>query len=121
MSKQVVLEFPIELPDEDLHDPEILKKGKKAIVLELLRKGVISQDSAAEMLEIDRHALFDLMSEHNIPGIDTTGQELRPDLSKTEDPTLATSGTWKELLDCETFEREVYESRQRHIRPEVRI
>ena len=29
-------------------------------------------------------------------------------------------GAWKELLDCEQFEKDVYESRLTHPRPEVR-
>ena len=50
MSKQVVLEFSAELPDESLSDPAVLDKGKTAIVIELLRKGTISQGRAAEFL-----------------------------------------------------------------------
>lgn len=34
-----------------------------------------------------------------------------------EDPTTATAGAWKGLIDCQTFEREVYESRLRRTRP----
>jgi predicted DNA-binding antitoxin AbrB/MazE fold protein len=36
------------------------------------------------------------------------------------DPIAATSGAWKDLLDCEQFERDVYESRLIQTRPEVR-
>jgi predicted DNA-binding antitoxin AbrB/MazE fold protein len=35
------------------------------------------------------------------------------------DPIAATSGAWKDLLDCEQFERDVYESRLIQTRPEV--
>lgn len=89
MSKQVVLEFPVELPDEGLQDPEVLGKGKTAIVLELLRKGTISQGRAAELLEVDRHTLFDLMAQANIPGIAMADEKLRQELSKP----LGTAGT----------------------------
>ncbi|MEK7289258.1 MAG: UPF0175 family protein [Planctomycetota bacterium] len=41
-------------------------KGKEAVVLELLRKGKISQGKASELLEVDRHDLFDLMAKHDI-------------------------------------------------------
>jgi predicted DNA-binding antitoxin AbrB/MazE fold protein len=35
------------------------------------------------------------------------------------DPIAATSGAWKDLLDCDQFERDVYESRLTQTRPEV--
>lgn len=50
------------MPEKGLKDKEALLKGKAIIVLELLRKGEISQGKAAELLEIDRNALFDLMA-----------------------------------------------------------
>ena len=82
MSTQVILEFPSDLPEEGLHDPEIMEKGKRAIVLELLRKSAISQGRATELLEIDRNTLFDLMAEHRISVIEMTEEELEKELSK---------------------------------------
>ena len=82
MPKQVVLKFPVELQEECALDKKALKKGKEAVVLELLREGKISQGKAAELLEIDRHALFDLMTKHDIPVIDMTEEELKEELSK---------------------------------------
>jgi predicted DNA-binding antitoxin AbrB/MazE fold protein len=35
------------------------------------------------------------------------------------DAFAATSGAWKDLLDCEQFEKDIYESRRLHTRPEV--
>ncbi len=67
MPKHVVLEFPVELPEEGLRDKGVLKKGKEAVVLALLREGKISQGKASELLEVDRHDLFDLMAKHDIP------------------------------------------------------
>lgn len=81
MPREVLLKFPVELPEE-LKDEEVLKKGREAIVMELLRKGEISQGKAAELLEIDRHALFDLMDKYDIPAIDMTEEELEEELSK---------------------------------------
>ena len=81
MPREVLLRFPVELPEE-LKDEEVLKKGREAIVMELLRKGEISQGKAAELLEIDRHALFDLMNKHDIPVIDMTEKELEEELSR---------------------------------------
>ncbi len=82
MARRVVLEFPAELPEESLQDSDVLKKGKETIVLELLRKGEISQGKAAELLEVDRHTLFDLMARYDIPAVDMTEEELREELSK---------------------------------------
>lgn len=82
MSKQVVLEFPVELPGKSVLDREVLRKMKELMVLELLRKGEISQGKASELLEIDRHTLFDLMAKCDIPVIDMTEEELKEELSK---------------------------------------
>ena len=81
MPREVLLRFPVELPEE-LKDEEVLRKGREAIVMELLRKGEISQGKAAELLEIDRHALFDLMGKYDIPAIDMTEEELEEELSR---------------------------------------
>ena len=81
MPREVLLRFPVELPEE-LKDEEVLRKGREAIVMELLRKGEISQGKAAELLEIDRHALFDLMDKYDIPAIDMTEGELEEELSR---------------------------------------
>ena len=86
MSTQVILEFPSDLPEEGLHDSEVMKKGKQTIVMEMLRKGVISQGRAAELLEIDRHMLLDLMGEYHIPVIEITDDELKEELSKLIGP-----------------------------------
>ena len=129
MSRQVVIEFPDELPEEVLLDPEIVKEGKTAIVLQMLRRGTISQGRAAELLEIDRNTLFDLMEAYRIPMMEMTEKELKEEVSAPfgqadapeEDPTTTTSGAWKGLLDCQAFEKEVYESRLLRTRPEVRL
>ncbi len=81
MSNRITLEFPAELPDESLRDPDVLEKGKQGIVLEMLRKGAISQGRAAELLSIDRYALFDLMAEHRICALEMTEEELKEELS----------------------------------------
>lgn len=54
MTKEVVLKFPVELPEEGLQDQEAMEKTKETMILELLRKGEITQGKAAELLEIDR-------------------------------------------------------------------
>ena len=82
MSRQVVLDFPGELPE--LEDKEVLKKGKEAIILEFLRKKKISQGKAAELLEIDRYTLSDLMAKYNIPMVDITSEELKSELKQAK-------------------------------------
>ncbi|HHT9126414.1 MAG TPA: UPF0175 family protein [Candidatus Brocadiia bacterium] len=82
MPKQVVLEFPVDLPEEGLQDKEAVRKGKETIVLELLRKGKISQGKAAELLGISRHDLFDLMNKYDVPVIDMSEGELKAELTK---------------------------------------
>ena len=77
MPKQIVLEFPVELPEGGLKDKEVLKKGKAIIILELLRKGEISQGKTAELLEIDRYTLFDLMTKYDIPMANFSPAELQ--------------------------------------------
>jgi predicted HTH domain antitoxin len=81
MSREVLLRFPVDLPEE-LKDEDVLRKGKEIIVLELLRKKNISQGKAAELLEIDRQALFDLMDKYDIPVISMTDKELKDELTK---------------------------------------
>ena len=81
MSRDVLIRFPVEVP-ERLKDEDVLKKGREAMVMELLRKGEISQGKATELLEIDRNALFDLMDEYDVPVITMTGKELKEELSK---------------------------------------
>jgi predicted HTH domain antitoxin len=76
MSKRIVLEFPSDVPEKGLQDEDAIKKGKAIIVLELLRKGKISQGKAAELLEINRNDLFDLMAKYDIPMADFPKEEL---------------------------------------------
>jgi len=49
MPKRLVLEFPVEFPEDGVLNKKALKKGKEAVVLELLREGKISQGKAAEL------------------------------------------------------------------------
>ena len=76
MLKKLVLEFPEELSDEDLHDKEVIIKGREGVIMTLLHKGKISQGKAAEMLNIDRYKLFDLMAKYNIATADFSANEL---------------------------------------------
>ncbi|MBF0565496.1 MAG: UPF0175 family protein [Nitrospirae bacterium] len=77
MSKQVTLEFPVDLPEEILKDNKALNKTKITLVLELLGQGEISQGKAAELLGITRYDLFDLMAQYNVPMADFSAEELQ--------------------------------------------
>ena len=82
MSSRLVLEFPEGIQEKDLQDDDVLLKAKEAAVMELLRKGKISQGKAAELLEITRYELFDVMAKYDIPVIEMTEEELKRELSK---------------------------------------
>lgn len=43
------------------------------------------------------------------------------ELWEGEDPTTATAGAWKKRLDCQAFERDIYQSRLVRTRPRVRL
>jgi predicted DNA-binding protein (UPF0251 family) len=83
MPRQVDVKF--ELPDEvapNLRDEDLSAKAKEALTLELLREHEISQGTAAALLGIDRHDLFDLMTKYRVPVIDMTPEELAEELQK---------------------------------------
>jgi len=50
--------------------------------------------------------------------VTVTVDHLEPS-SAAIDPIGATAGAWKDLLDCEQFEKDVYESRLLQTRPDV--
>jgi len=70
MAKRV--KFDLELPDELLDqfpETEIEAKAREALVMEFPREHRLSQGKAAEVLGVDRHELFDLMSQYRFtPG-----------------------------------------------------
>jgi len=80
MSRRLVLEFPKDVPEEDLKDKEVLMKAREGAVMELLRKGKVSQGRAAELLGINRHDLVDLMAKYDIPVFEATSEELKEGL-----------------------------------------
>jgi predicted DNA-binding protein (UPF0251 family) len=83
MPRRVDVTF--ELPDEvapNLRDEDLTAKAKEAFTMELLREHELSQGKAAELLGIDRHELFALMTKYRVPVIDMTPQELAEDLKQ---------------------------------------
>lgn len=82
MPRRLHLEF--ELPDEvaaQLREEDMVLKAKEALVMELLREHHVSQGKAAEILDIGRHELFDLMTKYQVPVIDLTAEELATELN----------------------------------------
>lgn len=77
------LRFEWELPDDTFgpgfEEEAFVSTVKEAAVMRLLREARISQGKAAELLRIDRHALFDLMGRYEIPAVDLTPGELEQD------------------------------------------
>ncbi len=79
------VDVKLELPDEvatNLPDEALAEKAREAFFMELLREHHISQGKAAELLGIDRHDLFNLMSKYRVPVIDLTPEELAEELKK---------------------------------------
>lgn len=82
MPRRLHLEF--ELPDEvaaQLREEDMAMKAKEALVMALLREHHVSQDKAAEILDISRHEIFDLMTKYQVPVIDLTEEELAAELN----------------------------------------
>lgn len=72
------------MPDEvaaQLREEDMVLKAKEALVMELLREHHVSQGKAAEILNISRHELFDLMTKYQVPVIDLTEEELAAELN----------------------------------------
>jgi predicted HTH domain antitoxin len=82
MLKKLVLEFPPEVLEEDLQDRDVQMKAREGAVMELLRKGNLSQGRAAEILDISRNDLFNLMTKYDIPVLNLSQDELKKELAK---------------------------------------
>jgi predicted HTH domain antitoxin len=79
--------FEVELPEEVVEwfgwqDREVPERMRETLVMDLLRRHVISQGKAAELLGITRHGLFDLMTKYRVPVIDLTEEELQRELEQ---------------------------------------
>lgn len=81
MAKRLTLD--LDLPDELLaqfQEGEMAAKAREALVMEFLREHRVSQGKAAELLGVDRHRLFDLMSRYQVPVVDLSAEELKREL-----------------------------------------
>lgn len=68
--------FEIDLPDGLTNFDELNQQAKKALVLDFLGRKKISQGKAAQLLEVDRWELADLMKEHGILSLDIKPKKL---------------------------------------------
>ena len=74
--------FEIEVPEEVLaglgwQDGEVPERMREALVMELLRRHIVSQGKAAELLDISRWDLYEVMEGYMVPAIDLTPEEVR--------------------------------------------
>jgi predicted HTH domain antitoxin len=74
----------IELPAEVMRllgtEEEAKQEAKIAVVLELVRKGKISREKAAELLQLSLWDLPSLLARYRIPWFDYSQEELAKDL-----------------------------------------
>jgi len=74
----------IELPEELvllLGSPEnAVAKARESLILELLREGSIGQGKAAQLLNVSRWEILDLMARHQIPSGPATADEMRQEI-----------------------------------------
>jgi predicted HTH domain antitoxin len=84
------VELRLELPPEVFAllgpTPEAAAQAaRKALVLDLLRQGRVSQGRAAQVLGITRHDIIDLMAAHEIPSGPLTVEEFREDVAAAKE------------------------------------
>jgi hypothetical protein len=80
-----IQQITVEVPEEvlaDLGSPAAAaERLRQYAVLDLLRRKRISQGRAADLLQIDRRTLFDLMAQLDVPSTDLTFEELDQELA----------------------------------------
>jgi predicted HTH domain antitoxin len=80
MPRRVELELPDELLELFESEDVVARAAREALVLDLLNRGEISHGKAAELLDIDRWELPDLLARHGLPILRETPEELRQDV-----------------------------------------
>jgi predicted HTH domain antitoxin len=80
------LKVEIELPRDllaalNIPEPELGRRAKEWVVLELFQEGEISAGKAAEILGIPKPRFLDLLDRRNLPYLDASSTELERDLA----------------------------------------
>jgi len=76
----VTVELPEDLVDQ-LDSPETLAdQARRALVLDFLRRGAVSQGQAARLLGITRWDVLELMAQYQIPSGPQTAEEMQQDV-----------------------------------------
>lgn len=74
----------IELPDELVarlgSSDDLASQARRALILDLLRRGEISQGTTARLLGITRYDLLDLLAAYEIPSGPLTAEEMQQDI-----------------------------------------
>jgi predicted HTH domain antitoxin len=79
-TRTITIELPDALVDALDSLDGIEDRAWKALVLDLLRDGTISQGRAARLLGVTRYDILDLMASHSIPSGPLTAEEMRQDI-----------------------------------------
>lgn len=83
--------FEVDLPEEVVEwlgwqDAEVPSRMREALVMELVRRHVISQGKAAELLDISRGDVYEVMNRYKVPAIDLTEEDVKHELAKEITP-----------------------------------
>ena len=79
--------FEVDLPDEVLagfgwQEEEVPSKLRETLVMELLRLDQLSEAEAAELLNLDRGELLEVMGRYRVPAVRMSLEELRREVAK---------------------------------------
>lgn len=79
--------FEVDLPEEVLMsfgwtEKEVPHRVREALIMEILRLGQISEAQAADLLQLDRWELLEVMGRYRVPAIRMSPQELRQELGR---------------------------------------
>jgi predicted HTH domain antitoxin len=83
-TRTITVELPEEILDLLCAPEHTQERVREAFVLDLLRDGIISQGRAAELLNVSRWELINLMAKHQIPSGPRTAEEVRAEIETAE-------------------------------------
>ena len=79
--------FEVDLPDEVLagfgwQEEEVPSRLRETLIMELLRLDQLSEAEAAELLNLDRGELLEVMGRYRVPAVRMSLEELRREVAK---------------------------------------